>query len=388
MEKKGSGVLKIRIAAAFFSAAFLFAVLTGVCPPAVSAEPACGAASAVVINGITREVLWAKEPDARRGMASTTKIMTALLLCEAGGLDRPVTVSAEAAATEGSSAGLAAGQTVTGRFLLAGMLLASGNDAATQTALTLGGSLPAFAEQMNRRAAAIGMENTHFVTPSGLDAEQHYSTAYDMALLAAEALGNRDLRAMAAAVSLTLADGEGKSHTFTNHNKLLTSYEGCIGLKTGYTRKSGRCLISAAERDGKRVIAVTLSDADDWNDHAALLDYGFSEIDTCEVTYRPADNSIPVVGSAVTLAELVVPERFLGIRAEQRDNVTTEVTVEPFLYAPARAGQKVGEVTYYYKERFVATDALYLGADADYADREAADAPFWRSLRLLFYLYQ
>lgn len=369
----------------------LLSVLLCAClhPFEVSAEPTVSAKAAVVLNGVTREVIWSKNGDEKLTMASTTKIMTSLLLIESGKLDETVTVTADAL-VEGSSVGLRAGNTVTGRTLLAGMLLESGNDAATASAIAVSGSVEKFAELMNRRAAEIGMTNSHFVTPSGLDAEGHYSTAYDMALLTAEALLKKDFRetcsAEKAQVSYSSPDS---THTFTNHNKLLDSYDGCIGVKTGYTKKSGRCLISAARRNGKLIIAVTLSDPDDWNDHKKLLDYGMSKTESVDVTYHSPDMTISVVGSDVSLAELAVPECLLGLSAEEAKKVTSTANVVPFVYAPARAGQKVGTVDYYYNGWLIKTDNVYVGGSVGYSEREMTEGQrLIRSFRLLLSFYK
>ena len=222
------------------------------------------AKAAAVINGDTGEALYAQNADMRLPMASTTKIMTSLLLCEHGNLRNEITVTADMLRVEGSSMGLLPGDTVTLHDLLYGMLLASGNDAANVTAIAISGSVTAFAELMNKRAAELGLKNTHFVTPSGLDAEEHYTTARELALLAAFALKNEEFAKAAASKTATLCYGNPPyKRTISNHNKLLKLYDGAIGVKTGFTKKSGRCLVSAARRDGKLAVAVTLCDPDD-----------------------------------------------------------------------------------------------------------------------------
>ena len=204
-------------------------------------------------------------------IASTTKIMTGLLVCEAGELDRTVTVPDAAVGLEGSSMYLKKDETLTRRDLLYGMMLHSGNDAALTLAISVSGSEGAFVRQMNLRARALGLTQTHFANPHGLDSGENYSTALDLAHLAQAALQNAQLRAVVSTKTAVCA-----GRTLTNHNKLLWRYDGCIGVKTGYTRHAGRILVSAAERDGRMLIAVTISDPDDWRDHTALLDYGFA----------------------------------------------------------------------------------------------------------------
>ena len=154
---------------------------------------------------------------------------------------------------------------------LYGMMLHSGNDAALTLAISVSGSEAAFVRQMNLRARALGLTQTHFANPHGLDSGENYSTALDLAHLAQAALQNAQLRAVVSTKTAVCA-----GRTLTNHNKLLWRYDGCIGVKTGYPRHAGRSLVSAAERDGRMLIAVTISDPDDWRDHTALLDYGFA----------------------------------------------------------------------------------------------------------------
>jgi len=234
--------------------------------------PLNSAASAILADGETGRVLYEKNPHDKRLIASITKLMTALVAVELEpDLEQKVEVRREWTLTEGSSMYLREGECLSLETLLYGLLLSSGNDAALAVAGACAGEVESFVEQMNRRAASLGMENTHFTNPSGLNDEEHYSTAYDMALLARECLKQPKLREI---MSTRTAVREG--HSFANHNKLLWRYEGCIGMKTGYTQKAGRTLISAAQRNGQTLICVTLSDPNDWEDHAALLDYGFA----------------------------------------------------------------------------------------------------------------
>lgn len=198
--------------------------------------------------------------------------MTALVALESGcPLEEKVVIREEDTRTEGSSLYLRPGEELRLETLLYGLLLQSGNDAALAVARHCGGTVENFVAEMNRCAARLGMTNSRFANPSGLNAEGHCSTARDLALLARACLKNETLAAIAATRSITL---EGRS--FVNHNKLLWRYGGCVGLKTGYTEKAGRTLVSAAERDGMTLIAVTLDDPDDWRDHAALFDWGFA----------------------------------------------------------------------------------------------------------------
>lgn len=337
------------------------------CPVARAAGPEVSAQSAVVLTADTGTVLFEKDGHTPRPVASTTKIMTALLALEAAQEqgDPLVDITQEMVAVEGSSMGLQAGDSISLTGLAAGMLLASGNDAANAAALYLDGSLESFAARMNQRAAALGMEDTHFVTPSGLDGEDaqglgHLSTAYDMALLARVALEDQAFRQLCSSPSLAVEFAEPvKRVTYTNHNKLLTQYQGCVGVKTGFTKEAGRCLVSAAERDGALLIAVTLNAPNDWQDHTALLDYGFSQVEPYQLAGGDVRLTVPVVGSPVEVVslrgsnggEVTLP---LGQGAQ----VERVVRVPKFLYAPVEAGEQVGEICWYLEGQLLGSAPL------------------------------
>lgn len=243
----------------------------------VRSEPQIAARAAVVVEYETGKVLYEKNADLELPMASTTKIMTTLLTLESGDIDEWFTVDSEAIKVEGSSMGLSEGKIVTRRILAYGMMLPSGNDAANAAAVAVAGSIEDFVELMNEKAENFGLTNTHFATPSGLDdyTDEHYSTALDMANLTRLALSNEIFREICGTKSICLQFGDGESFWLSNSNKLLSSCDGVIGVKTGFTDKAGRCLVSACERDGVTLICVTLSDPNDWYDHTNLYDYCF-----------------------------------------------------------------------------------------------------------------
>lgn len=241
------------------------------------------AKSAILIDASDGSVLYEKNGRERMGMASTTKIMTALVVCEHLPLDTVVSIPAEAVNTEGSSVYLTAGELLSVEELLYALLLASANDAAVALAIAASGSIEAFAEKMNEKAVALGLSDSNFVNPHGLYDDNHYTTAYDLAMISRAALGEPILRQIVATKKATIPQGvtpdntEGEAERYLyNHNKMLHLYEGAVGVKTGFTKKTGRCLVSAAERDGLTLVAVTLNASDDWNDHSAMLDYGYS----------------------------------------------------------------------------------------------------------------
>ena len=303
------------------------------------------AKAAVVICGDTGEVLYSKNSEQQLPMASTTKIMTGLLLCEYGNLDREITVTAEMVRVEGSSMGLLAGDKVTLHDLLYGLMLASGNDAANTIAIVMAGSIPDFAELMNRKAAEIGLKNTHFVTPSGLDDDNHYTTAYDLAMLAKYAMQNEAFAQAVSSKSATLYYGNPPyRRTLTNHNKLLKSIDGCVGVKTGFTKKSGRCLVSAVRRDGKYVIAVTLNAPNDWQDHKHMLEYGLSKIIQTEILPQKSEYKIPVI-SGVDDNLTVKVEPFL-LNSAESEGFSCEVYLPAFVFAPIKKGEVIGKAVY------------------------------------------
>ncbi len=340
---------------------------------AVPAQAAClvtgedlevDAKAAVIMEASTGLVLFAQDAQKRLPMASTTKIMTALLTLEQEDLDAPFVVDPQAIRVEGSSMGLAEGDTVTLRALAGGMLMSSGNDGAQAAAVRVAGSVQDFARMMNRRAAQIGMTNTHFVTPSGLDDEEHYSSAYDMALLGREALKNPDFAQMCASTRLSLSYGNPPySRSLLNHNRLVREYEGAIGIKTGFTKKSGRCLVSAVCRNGVTLLCVTLGCGDDWNTHKRLYERYFEKI---TMAPPPADAPvlIPVTGGTVSSVALVPTREVLLPQIEGwTGRITTKVYAPQFLYAPQLSGDIVGKMVYYIEDQPVAETALTVSQD-------------------------
>ena len=322
-------------------------------PPTVSAESA-------ILTDDTGRILWSKQADVRMPMASTTKIMTALTVLSGGGdLDCTVEIPAEAVGVEGSSVYLYEGETLTVGELLDAVLMESANDAATALAIACAGSVDAFAERMNALASDMGLVDTHFVNPHGLDDDTHYTTAKELAEIARAAM-QYDSFAKTVAThkkEIPLKGSEGV-RLLINHNKLLKTLDGCIGIKTGYTKRSGRCLVSACTRDGVTLYCVTLSAPDDWNDHKALYDWGFSQIERVTLTEAGeqyavlpvvggamADGSVPGEGALLTVAvkntdaiSMTMPRGHAGIQKELR--------LPRFLYAPVTQGTRVGMAVY------------------------------------------
>ena len=304
-------------------------------------EPTVSAQSSVVINAETKEIIYEKNAYKHRSMASTTKIMTAILAIESGRMSEVVT--AENMQAEGSSIGLENGNKLTLEALVWGMMLESGNDAAKLTANFLVGSEESFSQLMNKKAQEIGMCDTNFVTASGLDDKNHYSTAYDMALLGAYALSNPLFREICSSKSKTVSFIEPDiSKTFSNHNKLLSYYEGTIGIKTGFTKKSGRCLVSACEKGGSIFVAVTLNAGDDWNDHMKLYNYVSEVCEDNEVYIRIPD-SMRVYGGNDVCAEIQLKENPVNISLIGDNNLTQKIYLPEFVYAPVKQGDIIGK---------------------------------------------
>ena len=350
-----------------FIAAIAAAVmlLTGVMPRcnengSCADIPVISARSAVLISADTGEIVYEKDCRKKLPMASTTKIMTVLLTIESGGLDEEFVVDSEAIKVEGSSMGLREGDTVTKYALCVGMLLPSGNDAANAAAVRIAGSLPAFADMMNRKARELGLSHTFFVTPSGLEGEGHGSSAFDMAILAREALRNDIFRSICSQQSMEVEFGSPPyKRRLKNTNKLISMYEGVYGVKTGFTDEAGRCLVSACEKDGKRLICVTLNDRNDWDDHIALYEYGF-DVTKSEKIPLPQNVELDIVGGTADK----LPLRYGGeeVSITVRDVMPElEYTVisPPFLYAPAAEGEEAASMRISWGGREIASVPMY-----------------------------
>lgn len=302
------------------------------------------AQSAVLICANNGKVLFSRSSDKQLSMASTTKIMTSLIALEAASPDTEITVTKEMVGVEGTSMGLLPGDSVSLRELVYGMLLQSGNDAANTVAYVLGGSPEGFAQMMNERAAEIGMKNTNFVTASGLDDKNHYSTAYDMALLACESIKNPEFASICSLKSARLTYGNPPyARTLTNHNRLLWKYEDTIGIKTGFTKKSGRCLVSAAERNGVILVAVTLNAPDDWNDHISMFEYGFSQCRSVSLGCNLSGVALNIVGGMQTQLPVELSYNPQWIEGE---SCVCRLLIKPVIYAPVEKGDIVGTAVF------------------------------------------
>ena len=305
--------------------------------------PELSASSVVLMDADSGRILYSRCAEDKRLIASITKLMTALTAVESGhSLSERVTIRSEWTGIEGSSLYLKAGEELSLETLLYGLLLRSGNDAAHAIAGYCAGDINEFVAAMNEKARAISMENSHFANPSGLNADDHYSTATDMAKLARVCLQNDTIRQIVSTRTITL-----ENRIFTNHNKLLWQYDGCIGMKTGYTEKAGRTLVSAAERDGMTLICVTLNAPNDWNDHKALFDYGFSTYQRCCLA-KKGDFlcRIPLRGSLIPFCAARAQENIYVALTENEKPVLSFSILDDSPSAPLDAGERLGDAVF------------------------------------------
>ncbi|AVQ96675.1 D-alanyl-D-alanine carboxypeptidase family protein [Ethanoligenens harbinense] len=368
-------------------AACLAAVLLFVTVGPSARAAAVSARAYALVEQTTGRVIAGADMGERLPMASTTKIMTGLLACESGELDKTFTVPPEALTVEGSSMGLQPDESITLRALVYGLLLESGNDAANSIAMLLGGSVEGFAAQMNAKARALHLNDTHFANPSGLGADGHYTTALDLARLGAYAMKNPDFAQIVGTRRATVSyNGIANARTLINHNRLLGSYDGEIGIKTGFTKKSGRCLVSCARRGGVTLVLATLNDPDDWRDHAALLDQGFSELQARPLLAAPVERRVRVTdGARDTVAVRCDPAVSAALRAEETGQVAMQVRLPGKVEAPVRAGQKIGELRFTLDGAEIAHgDLLAVAAVAKAPPRPNPFVSFFRGVGAFF----
>ena len=310
----------------------LAAVLLYPCP-----AKAISARKAIVMDAATGRVLYEKDADSRSLIASTTKIMTALVVCEQCNVLDRMRIPKEAVGIEGSSMYLKEGEVLTIQDLLYGLMLQSGNDAAVALAIYCGGTVEGFAELMNDKARLLGLQDTHFENPNGLDSPGNYSTARDLAVLASYAMNDPIFAQTVSTKTVTAG-----SRSMRNHNKLLWQVEGADGVKTGYTKAAGRLLVSSAVRQGRRLIAVTIDDGNDWADHSKLLEDGFSTYQIVDIVSKgELLGTATVFGGSQAQVELVAEEDFsYALSQEEIPRIVLEGP--EFRYAPVVEGQHAG----------------------------------------------
>ncbi len=316
-----------RTAAALLAAVLLYPGSAG----------AMSARKAILVDATTGRVLYEKAADEQSLIASTTKIMTALVVCERCNVLDRMRIPKEAVGIEGSSMYLREGEVLTLQDLLYGLMLHSGNDAAVALAIYCGGTVEGFVELMNEKARLLGLTGTNFENPNGLDSPHHYSTARDLAVLASYAMEDPIFQKIVSTKSVTAA-----GRSLRNHNKLLWRVEGADGVKTGYTRAAGRILVSSAVRQGRRLVAVTIDDGDDWVDHAAMLEDGFSGYALQKIVDKGASlGTVAVFGGQKSKAEVLAAEDFTYALAPGEEP-SVILSGPGFAYAPVVQGEEAG----------------------------------------------
>ena len=334
---------------------------------------AVSAKRAYVLDAVSGRVLYEKNPEERSLIASTTKIMTALIVCEQCNVLDRMRIPKEAVGIEGSSMYLREGEVLTLQELLYGLMLQSGNDAAVALAIYCGGTVEGFAELMNDKARNLGLHNTHFENPNGLDAPGHYSTARDLAKLAAYAMENPIFRKTVSTKSLMIGQ-----RYLTNHNKLLWRVEGADGVKTGFTKAAGRILVSSATRNDRRLVAVTMDAPDDWNDHAALLEEGFARYRESQVVTRGQFvDTLEVVGGENHRVSVLAAEDFAYVLAPE-EQPQLMLPGPGFVYAPAVEGADAGIAYVLLEGRAIGKVPVVYGQTIEQLPE--AEKSFWKKL--------
>lgn len=312
-----------------------------------SEEPfSISADSAAVYIPEADRFIYLKNENERRGMASTTKIMTALIALETLDEDEMITVGSESCGIDGSSLYLRPGEVMNSLDLIYALLLQSANDAACALAHRIAGSIEEFAHLMNQKAEELGLFETHFTNPHGLDDKEHYTTARDLAILSGAALKNERLKEIASTRRREVLIS-GEPRILVNHNKLLRLYNGCIGLKTGYTKKCGRCLASAAEKDGLRVISVTLDAPDDWRDHKMLLDMAYDRYE-CRTLCERGDflNIVPILNGNAEYTRVSAKNDVKAIVEKRAPEIETSIRLSGYFSAPVYKNEVLGTVIF------------------------------------------
>jgi len=333
---------KRRLIGVLIIAALLFSFFTVY----IYAKPSPSARAAALYEPETGAFLYEKNIDEHLPMASTTKIVTALLSLELLDHDMIIAIPREAVGIEGSSVYLEEGELISVKDLVYATMLASANDAAAALAIEIAGSVDGFASIMNQRAASLGLCDTNFINPHGLDANEHYTSAHDLAIIAAEALKNETFKEISSTYKHNI-ESSLRTRTIVNHNKLLRRFQGCIGVKTGYTHKSGRSLVSAAERDGLRLIAVTIDAPDDWCDHESMLEYGYSLL-RADMLAAPGEYryTLPVLGGTADQITVSNDGSFKEIVHRDLERATTNIRLSRYLVAPVTKGEVVGKIIF------------------------------------------
>ena len=325
-------------------------------------DPSISARAFCLIDAESKHILYGKNENVRMPMASTTKIMTAIIAIESKiTFSNQICTPKQAVGIEGSSIYLSEEEKISFEALLYGLLLSSANDAATAIAITVAGSEEAFVDLMNKKAISLGLENTHFANPHGLFDENHYSTARDLALLMAYCMQNESFALISGCSKKVFPKSDDGTRVMINHNKLLGYNIGVIAGKTGYTKKSGRCLVSCAKRDKLTLVCATLNAPDDWNDHQELYDFGFNHYK--RINFDAIELNIPLV-SGKSSSILAASSDISLLLPQYYSEVDIVIEAPQFLFAGLSKGDEIGRVVYLYGSKTLATSPLILCEDA------------------------
>ena len=334
---------------------------------------AVSAQKAILLDSGTGRALYQKNADSKSLIASTTKIMTALVVCEQCNVLDRMRIPREAVGIEGSSMYLREGEVLTLQELLYGLMLHSGNDAAVALAIYCGGTVEGFAQLMNDKAHRLGLSGTHFENPHGLDSPGHYSNARDLAVLAAYAMKNPIFAKTVSTKQVRIGE-----RYLTNHNKLLWRVPGADGVKTGFTKAAGRILVSSASRDGRRLICVTINDGNDWADHAALLEEGFSRYTLRQVlSAGDCVGSVEVAGGQKKRVRLLA-QTGVSYPLAADETVSILLSGPGFAYAPVVQGEQAGVAYVCIGDACVAKVPIVY--DETIEMEETQKKPFWKRL--------
>lgn len=330
------------------------------------AMPEVSSHSACVIDIDTGRILAAKNENEKSEPASITKIMTALIALENADIKKVVTIPSAAAGVEGSSIYIKSGEKYSLEDLLYGLMLRSGNDAATAIAIDVAGSVDAFVEKMNQKAQELGCTGTHFNNPHGLPDEKHYTTAHDMALITAAALRNDTFVKIVSTKNYTAEpDGAGETRSWQNKNKLLWQYEGAIGVKTGYTKSAGKTYVGAAERNGIRIAVVVLGAKDMWGDAATLLDDAFASYQQVDLIKDGQSTGVTPVLEGLSSEVEGITEGSLSktLTKEEQERIVTKCVYQTPLYAPVAKGDIIGSMQVYLDDEMIGSVPIVAAAD-------------------------
>ena len=340
---------------------FLFAVvilvLINYSPSYIFAEQGSvgtSAESAALYCSENGEFIFENNSNAKLPMASLTKVMTAIVVLESCDINSIVEISADACGIEGSSIYLTAGEKLSIKDLLYALMLESANDAAVALALAVAPSISEFVDKMNATAERLSLSSTHFMNPHGLDSDDHYSTARDLALLFDYALKNETFSEIVSTRKCYIPyNDQENGRLLVNHNRLLTSYDGCIGGKTGYTKSSGRSLVSASKKDGITLITVTINDRNDWADHKALFDYGYSILKSYDIVNDGDFYDVHIInGTKDTLKARIASVKAV-LTEEQYNSLKPVYCLQRFYFAPVEKGDVIGTLLWYCDDRIL-----------------------------------